>query len=60
MGSNLARNLIEKGWQVIGYNRTESVTKELEKEGLIGEYSIESLVKKLTQTKNYFAFSSRR
>jgi 6-phosphogluconate dehydrogenase len=47
MGSNLARNLIEKGWQVIGYNRTESVTKELEKEGLIGAYSIESLVKKL-------------
>jgi len=49
IGSNIARNLIGKGWKVVGYNRTTSVTKELEKEGLIGAYSIEDLVEKLNK-----------
>ncbi len=47
MGANLARQLIEKDWRVIGYNRTSDDTKNLEKEGLIGANSLEELVKKL-------------
>ena len=31
MGGNLARNLIKKNWQVVGYNRTKEVTKKLSK-----------------------------
>lgn len=47
MGSAIALQLIEKGWNVFGYNRTESVTKNLEQSGLKGKYSIESLIKSL-------------
>lgn len=48
MGANLARRLIGKGWQVVGFNRTLEVTKELENEGLKGAYSIDELVRKLS------------
>lgn len=47
MGANIARHLIEKGWSVAGYNRTSEKTKNLEKEGLAGRYSVEELVEKL-------------
>ncbi len=47
MGGNLARQLIEKGWHVIGYNRTPSVTEALVKEGIEGAYSLEEVVKKM-------------
>lgn len=43
MGSNLARQLIRKNWQVFGYNRTLEVTKELEKEGLVGIYALNEI-----------------
>ncbi|GIW66506.1 MAG: hypothetical protein KatS3mg095_0404 [Candidatus Parcubacteria bacterium] len=46
MGGNLARNLIEKGWKVCGYNRTKSITEELEKEGLKGIYSFKEIKEK--------------
>lgn len=44
MGSNLARQLVEKEWGVYGYNRTESVTRSLEKEGIRGVYSYDELL----------------
>lgn len=47
MGSGIALQLVEKGWNVYGYNRTELVTKDLEQSGLKGKYSIESLIKSL-------------
>ncbi|MFI5265377.1 MAG: glucose-6-phosphate dehydrogenase, partial [Candidatus Levyibacteriota bacterium] len=47
MGSNVARRLTTKGWTVIAYNRTESVTKSLESEGITGAYSLEEFVSKL-------------
>jgi len=40
MGSGIAMNLMDHGWSVFGYNRTKSVTKKLEREGLVGVYSI--------------------
>lgn len=49
MGVNLARQLIEKEWEVVGYNRSPEPTKKLEKEGLIGTYSLKELVSKLKQ-----------
>jgi 6-phosphogluconate dehydrogenase len=48
MGGNLARRLVEKGWNVVGWNRTATVTQSLEKEGLQGAYSLKELVEKLT------------
>lgn len=48
MGANLARRLIERGWQVYGYNKTPEETKSLEKEGLFGAYSFKEMVKKLS------------
>lgn len=49
MGSNLAENLLEKGWQVVGYNRSPEKTKELEKIGLTGAYSLKELINKLSR-----------
>jgi 6-phosphogluconate dehydrogenase len=48
MGGNLARRLVEKGWLVVGWNRTATVTQALEKEGLRGAYSFKEFVQKLT------------
>ncbi len=49
MGGNVARRLAKMGWHVVGYNRTADDTKELEKEGIDGAYSIEELVGKLAK-----------
>lgn len=49
MGGNITRHLLEKEWRVVGYNRTFKDTKDLEKEGLIGAYSIEDFIKKLAK-----------
>lgn len=47
MGGNVARRLVEQGWQVVGYNRSSEDTRALEPAGIIGAYSIEELVKSL-------------
>lgn len=49
MGYNLALNMIDKGHQVVAYNRTSKKTKEVEKYGIIGAYSLEELVSKLSK-----------
>lgn len=48
MGGNMARRLIEKGWLVYGYNTTPDVTKNLEKEGLHGAYSLQEMMEKIS------------
>ncbi len=48
MGANLARRLMEKKWRVVGFNRTAADTKEMEKKGLTGAYSLKEVVEKLT------------
>lgn len=35
MGANLGRQALEKGHEVVGYNRSEQKTKELERDGII-------------------------
>ncbi len=49
MGENLARNLLDHGWRVVAYNRTESVTRELA-DGTDADpaFTYEELVEKLT------------
>jgi 6-phosphogluconate dehydrogenase len=47
MGRSLARQAIDKGHRVLGYNRTQRVTDELAREGLDPARSIEELVSKL-------------
>lgn len=44
MGGGLAQNLLDHGWKVIGFNRTEAVTRELEKVGLTGAYSYNKFI----------------
>jgi len=48
MGMNMARRLLQGKHEVFAYNRTPAKTKEIEKEGAIGAYSLEELVRKLT------------
>ena len=48
MGLNMARRLTRGGHEVTGYNRHPDVTKEAEKEGIRGAYSLEELVSSLS------------
>ncbi len=47
MGANLARQLREKGWRVVAYNRSLDKVAEIEKEGIEGARSVEELVARL-------------
>ncbi len=44
MGAGLARNLIEHGWSVTGFNRTFETAKAMEKEGLRPAKTLKELV----------------
>ena len=49
MGANMARRLIQGGHEIIGFNRTESVTLEMaESDGIIPTTSLEEVVGKLS------------
>ena len=49
MGYNLALNMRDKGHKIVAYNRTPEKTREAEKDGIVGAYSIEELVKKINK-----------
>lgn len=49
MGGNIARRLLERDWQVVGFNKDAKATDELKKEGAQGAYSLEELVSKLAE-----------
>lgn len=51
MGALMVKRLIADGHTVVGYNRHPEPTKELEQAGLVGAYSLEELVQKLTAEK---------
>lgn len=44
MGSGIALQLAEKGWKVIGYNRSREKTDEHAKQGVVPAYSLEEFV----------------
>ncbi len=44
MGLNMARRLTQGGHTVVGFNKTPDRTREAEKEGIIGAYSLSELV----------------
>ncbi len=54
MGGGLAQNLLDHKWEVVGYNRTSDITKELEGKGLEGAYSLEELSDKLKSPRVVF------
>jgi len=47
MGSGVALQLLEKGWNVVGYNRTASVADGYKKDGLYAAHTLKELVQKL-------------
>lgn len=47
MGANLARRMLEKNWQVVGYNRTVSVAENMRSEGLTPAQTIPNVVHQL-------------
>lgn len=49
MGANLARQLHEKKWKVIGFNETPDATRELESEGILSAYTLSDLVGALAE-----------
>lgn len=44
MGSNIGKSLVEKGWDVVGYNRTREDVDNFKSNGGRGAYSYEELV----------------
>lgn len=51
MGAYMVERLLNDGHEVVVYNRTPGKTKELEKKGATGAYSVEELVGKLNVPK---------
>jgi len=51
MGSGMSQRLLERGFNVAGYDRTPSVTKSLTKKGLTSAYSYDELLEKLPNKK---------
>ncbi len=51
MGGNLARQLVRKGWRVVGYNRTFAHTQAMAAEGVIPAASLTQLVQALPKQK---------
>ncbi len=51
MGAGMARRMMDKGWRVVGYNRSPEVTRELAKEGLAPAFSLKEAVEKLSAPK---------
>jgi len=50
MGKNITLKLLDKGWHIIGYNRSPDPTKELEKfSNFSGVYSLKEMVNKLSK-----------
>ena len=47
MGSNLALSLVDKGWRIVGFNRTVEVTNGLIEKGIVGAVSLKEMVKLL-------------
>lgn len=48
MGGNTARRLMEKGWNVVGFNRSPDDTQQLATEGMTPSFSVKELVEKLS------------
>ena len=48
MGGNMAERLIKAGHKIIGYARTKKTVDRFREKGLIGAYSLEDLVKKVS------------
>lgn len=51
MGANMARRMLDKGWRVVGFNRSPDATNALAKEGIIPAYSLKETVEKLSEKK---------
>ncbi|MDQ3021185.1 MAG: decarboxylating 6-phosphogluconate dehydrogenase [Bacteroidota bacterium] len=51
MGAFMVERLLNDGHEVVVYNRSPEKTKEIEKKGATGTYSIEELVRKLSKPK---------
>ncbi len=49
MGANLVRQLHSKRWKVVGFDKSVKATKELEKDGFDGVYSLREFVGKLSK-----------
>ena len=47
MGGDLALQAIEKGWRVVGYNRSPERTRALARKGLVAASSLSELVGEL-------------
>ena len=54
MGGGAALQLARKGWHIVGYNRTESVTKELKSKGIDPAFSFTEIKNKLKRPRVFW------
>ena len=48
MGANMARRMVEKGWRVVGYNRTVSVAEGMKSDGIVPAATYAEMVSSLS------------
>lgn len=60
MGKNMVFRLLSKEWNVIAYNRTEEIVKEVEQKGAMGAKNIKELVAKLSTPRIIFIMISHQ
>lgn len=51
MGMNMARRLIQRGHEVVAFNRTPEKTRQIAQEGAVPAYSMEEVVQKLNPSR---------
>ncbi len=60
MGKNMVFRLLEKGWSVVAYNRTQEVVAEVAEKGATGAKSLQELVSNLSTPRTIFIMVSHQ
>lgn len=58
MGKNMVFRMLDHGWQIVAYNRTQDVVKEVEAKGAVGAVDLKDLVSKLSTPRVVFVMVS--
>jgi glucose-6-phosphate 1-dehydrogenase/6-phosphogluconate dehydrogenase (decarboxylating) len=51
MGASMAKRMMEKGWRIVGFNRSPDTTDALAKDGLVPAYSLKEVADQLPKKK---------
>ncbi|MBP9748117.1 MAG: decarboxylating 6-phosphogluconate dehydrogenase [Candidatus Pacebacteria bacterium] len=58
MGKNMVFRMLDHGWKIVAYNRTQDVVKEVEREGAVPATDLKDLVSKLSTPRTVWVMVS--